>query len=638
MDRYNADIAGRALECLFKCIDHHELYGTSLNLTLSTLAQQDRFAILTRMVEQVSPDYAWRRKLSFYLDVYGIQAAVPSRLHDVDTSGSLSLLKPHMHAEYDPLQFCLKNTRGAVLRLIKDWVENPDSRRILWLWGMAGAGKSTIASSAARWMDGSGDCLGASCYFSRNDPCLDPADRLLNTVSWQLCQRFPVFAQCLEMVLDFTPSIRELQTVDKFETFLNTPLEMTHRRSPFRNPIVFVLDGLDQCGNASSRQDLCLVLRQLTRLPPFVKVLVTSSSVRDLKAHFDEMEMEGILYPFSLSDVPRSSIIHDIQRYVESRSSSLARTRKVYAIDWPGDEKRASLAKQAGRLFLWASSAMELIEHDDNPESCLDTLLKAQYDPESNPGFQRVYEMYRDELERVSIPDEPTLRQQKMVLGFIVRARRNISPDTLRSLLGFQPQAITLPQTTDSINDVLESLASLLTLRASKTDTPSDLGTVRIIHPSFTDYVQSLHCPEHLRLDAASTSRSITLQCFTRMHESLQRNICRLTVPLCPNAQINNLQRKISRYLSDDLQYACTFWASHLSDSPITDDEIYLRLAYFLSEDLRNWLEALSLLGRVGKAPDILIKAQQWVEVSELSLNVSTYTDFGGWPVQSHRS
>ena len=622
--------------CLFRCIDHHELYGTSLNLALSTLAKQDRFAVLTRMVEQVSPDYAWRRKLAFYLDVYGIQAVVPSRLHDVDTSGSLALLKPHMRAEYDPSHFCLKNTRGDVLRLIKDWAERPGSRRILWLWGMAGAGKSTIASSSARWMDGSGDCLGASCCFSRNDPCLDPADRLLNTVSWQLCQRFPVFAQCLEEVLYLTPSVGDLHTVDKFDKFLNIPLEMAHTRSPFRNPIILVLDGLDQCGNPSSRQDLCLVLCQLSRLPPFVKVLITSSSVRDLKALFTEMEMEGILYPFSLSDVPRYSIVHDIQRYVESRSSSLARIRKEYVIDWPGDEKRVALTKQSGRLFLWASSAMESIEHDDNPESRLDTLLKGPYNPAFNAGFQSVYEMYRDELERAYTTDEQTLRQQKLVLGFIVRAKRYISLDTLRGLLGVQRQVTTSPRTNDSINDVVESLASLLTLRASTTDAAPDLGTVRIIHSSFTNYIQSLQCPEHLRLDTASVSRSIILQCFTRMHESLQKNICRLTVPLSPNAQINNLHKKISKYLSDDIQYACMFWAHHLSDSPITDDEIYLRLAYFLSEDLRNWLEALSLLGRAGRAPDILIKAQRWVEVSELPLIISTYTNFGDPPVQSY--
>lgn len=572
--------------------------------------------VLTRMVEQVSPDHAWRQKLSFYMDVYGIQAAVSSRLHDVDISGSLTLLTPHTRAEYDPLHFCLKNTRRGVLRLIKDWAESPDSRRILWLWGMAGAGKSTIASSSARWMDGSGDCLGASCCFSRADPCLDPADRLLNTVSWQLCRRFPIFAQCLREVLDFTPSVRELQTVAKFEALLNIPFQTAHRRSPFRNPIVLILDGLDQCGNASSRQDLRLVLRQLPRLPPFVKILVTSSSVRDLKLLFAEMETEGLVYPFSLSDVPRYSIVHDIQRYVESRSSSLARIRKEYAIDWPGNEKRVSLAKQAGRLFLWASSAMESIEHDDNPESRLDTILKGQYDSEPNAGFQRVYKMYKDELERAYMLDEHTLRQQKFVLGFIVRAKRNVSLDTIRSLLGVQQQITTSPRMSDGIDDVMESLASLLTLRASKTDAAPDVGTVRIIHPSFADYVQSLQCPEHLRLDAASASRYITCRCFIRMHESLQRNICRLTSPSSPNAQVHNLQKKLSKYLPDDLQYACTFWAYHLSDSPANDDEIYTRLTIFLAEDLRNWLEVLSLLGRAGKAPDILIKAQQWVEVS----------------------
>ena len=49
---------------------------------------------------------------------------------------------------------CLPNTRVELLDRIKEWINSPQGKCILWLNGMAGMGKSTIARTLARDWDG----------------------------------------------------------------------------------------------------------------------------------------------------------------------------------------------------------------------------------------------------------------------------------------------------------------------------------------------------------------------------------------------------------------------------------------------------------------------------------------------------
>jgi hypothetical protein len=49
---------------------------------------------------------------------------------------------------HDPT--CLPDTRVEIIREITDWADGQVERRIFWLNGMAGTGKSTIARTVAR--------------------------------------------------------------------------------------------------------------------------------------------------------------------------------------------------------------------------------------------------------------------------------------------------------------------------------------------------------------------------------------------------------------------------------------------------------------------------------------------------------
>lgn len=74
---------------------------------------------------------------------------------------------------------CLNNTRTELLDYVYKWIEGDDERRIFWLKGMAGTGKSTIARTVARKYDRA--LLVGSFFFSRGGGNRSKAERLVTT-------------------------------------------------------------------------------------------------------------------------------------------------------------------------------------------------------------------------------------------------------------------------------------------------------------------------------------------------------------------------------------------------------------------------------------------------------------------------
>jgi hypothetical protein len=100
---------------------------------------------------------------------------------------------------------CMPNTRTDVLREIMAWTHGEPGcaqdngnrggrsagappKRVYWLNGMAGTGKSTIARTVARRCHDDGR-LGASFFFSRGGGELETARMFVTTIAMQLARR-----------------------------------------------------------------------------------------------------------------------------------------------------------------------------------------------------------------------------------------------------------------------------------------------------------------------------------------------------------------------------------------------------------------------------------------------------------------
>src|ERR1700679_832214 len=95
---------------------------------------------------------------------------------------------------------CLKGTRTEVLLQIEQWLVNEQDRRIFWLNGLAGTGKSTIAQTFAEICFADGK-LGASFFCSRDFGDRSNLQAIFPTLAFQLAHRYPRFREQLLQAL-----------------------------------------------------------------------------------------------------------------------------------------------------------------------------------------------------------------------------------------------------------------------------------------------------------------------------------------------------------------------------------------------------------------------------------------------------
>lgn len=95
---------------------------------------------------------------------------------------------------------CLRGTRRDVLRQLEDWLEDERGRRVLWLEGIAGQGKSAIAQTFAEVTFAEGK-LGASFFCSRESDDRSNTQVIFPTLAFQLAHRYPWFQEELLKLL-----------------------------------------------------------------------------------------------------------------------------------------------------------------------------------------------------------------------------------------------------------------------------------------------------------------------------------------------------------------------------------------------------------------------------------------------------
>jgi hypothetical protein len=152
---------------------------------------------------------------------------------------------------------------------------------------------------------------------------------------------------------------------------------------------------------------------------------------------------------------------------------------------------------------------------------------------------------------------------------------------------------------------------------------PDDEGEIRLIHPSFRDFMTQ-RCPEQSRyfIKPVDRHRQLVLMCFKTMHSNLKKDICRIRDMSTLNAEVQDLDSRIIAFIPAHLQYACRHWATHLSElllgTDCVDDDVSDALMGFSSLHLLHWLEVLSLLGWLADALPALRHAQDWASVSHI--------------------
>ncbi|KAF5327399.1 hypothetical protein D9619_004070 [Psilocybe cf. subviscida] len=290
---------------------------------------------------------------------------------------------------------CYPGTREEVLAKIEAWIDakEPDGeRRIFWLSGPAGAGKSAIVQTLAEQCMIRGVPL-VNFFFFRADVTRNHVSPVVATLLFQLFKLYPKLKPLIGDALAENPIIFNQALHDQFEHLIKDPIRalIHHDPSAHRWPIVILIDGLDECDSAGKHEQQML-LRVLHRLvsydnSPFI-VLVASRAEPHLTMTFNELGScaESI---FLDEDYHPSD---DIRLFVVAELARIKNTHhlgRALGAHWPSESSINSIVDKSSGQFIYAATVLRFIANSSaSPAHSLDKVQGLRPVTKSSPFAQ----------------------------------------------------------------------------------------------------------------------------------------------------------------------------------------------------------------------------------------------------------
>ena len=150
-------------------------------------------------------------------------------------------------------------TWKEIIDAIITWAScSRDQTKVFWIYGLAGSGKITIATSVSCDLSKCG-WLGASFFFSHDIHSRSKLDQTFSTIAFQMSSVDPMFTAGVCKAIREDLDVRHAAVSYRFKKLILEPLQQVADR---QLPIIIVIDALDECGTECECRDL-LTIRQL---------------------------------------------------------------------------------------------------------------------------------------------------------------------------------------------------------------------------------------------------------------------------------------------------------------------------------------------------------------------------------------
>ena len=459
------------------------------------------------------------------------------------------------------------------------WAKNPQDQNVFWLNGLAGTGKSTLAQSFSE-MVAKDELLGASFFCSRDYLKRRELKNIFPTLAHQLACHYPPLRGHIVTCIKKDPTIAHTSLISQLENLLVNPLSET------KVSCVIVIDALDECIDDQPASAILSVLGQFVKQLPLVKFFITGRPEPRIRTGFRLPLLQPLTQIFFLHEVESSSVNDDIQLYLTQRLTTIAKQRSGLNLPnpWPHNHEIEALTGKSSGLFIFASTLVRFIESEYHEPNERLQLVISEADSTTHEGHAGIDSLYSQILLHAfsGVCGLEVFNNVRRVLGVIVLAFNPLSQEELSTILGV-PTAI--------ISTTLRHLHSVLLI-------PTDeFKEIRVFHKSFPDFLQDhQRCTDpRFHIDPIICHGGIVLNCL-ELAKKLKRNPCSLP-PFTINQDIPNLPQILKSKLGGGLQYACSYWARHLSLSPTSStyiDQVII-LATSMLESAPLWIEVMSL-------------------------------------------
>jgi len=497
---------------------------------------------------------------------------------------------------------CIEGTRIGILQDVEAWIKNPKGPQIFWLTGMSGMGRSTIAwSCCSRASEDSEMLLGGSFFCSRSTGLVAQRDVLcvVPTLVQLLARQSTKFSLALADELARDPDVLHKQVGVQVQQLLYKPLLALKGT---RVPIVFVIDGLDECGgqilangpSAGSEShsiisDMVEALVALSRSPiklPVKFIITSRPETRIRNTSIYDSHFSAVIRLHTISKEQTSA---DIRLYIATTLSRPASLRARFT-----EEDREMLLRLCDGLFIVAAIALRYAlgaSIDLAPER-LRTLLNSARDKLTTVAaapLDCIYDLILSDGATVNQPNSG----EHLALASLLCARAPLSVSALADLLGMKRH---------QLRASLSNLYAVLHV-------PDDDGepSLRMHHASFGDYLID-RAPGHLRISEPFGHDTLARGCFRVMKTHLHFNVSGSRSSYEPNSGIKPASITLS------LEYACLQWIYHTIGlvEPMTLNEL---IDGIFRPRFLFWLEVMSVLCQLRRAAAMIFLAAATVSL-----------------------
>ncbi|KAG6013191.1 hypothetical protein E4U54_006993 [Claviceps lovelessii] len=450
-----------------------------------------------------------------------------------------------------------------------DWQKHDLGRRMLWIKGGPGTGKTMLLIGIVREISTQSAAFvpSVSYYFCQGtaDHMKNNATAILRSLLWMLLVQQPRLIQHLRSKHRYAGS--SLFTDSNAFVAMSEALERI-LKDPAMTPACFVVDALDEC-DGSATDMIQLIFRSL-RVSEKVRWLVSSRPELDLI----NADVDG-----ALVQLDAQRLQGPVHAYVTHKLSELRETKL------PGYEDASLLlelsneiCERADNTFLWAALALRELQGLDGKEA-LERIKKL---PSGLPA------LYAYMMAKIDAYGGQRRDRCRNVVAAVYLAHRPLTLRELGVVAGLGSPIKPL--------HVVKACGSMLAMTGR---------VVSLVHQSARDYLRETYSEMLDRGDSAMSHQDIARRSISELQHTLKQNMYHLPgngyFPRFLGDSING---------SDDdplasIAYSSTFWIRHLCDTSGTSTSAEVvtsqEVLSFLRKYFLRWVESLSLLGKLSE-------------------------------------
>ncbi|KAE9407507.1 WD40 repeat-like protein [Gymnopus androsaceus JB14] len=476
---------------------------------------------------------------------------------------------------------CLEGTRVAILKSLMKWAKSNEGPPMYWLYGIAGTGKSTIAQSFCMQLEKEG-FLVASFFCSRNAAERSEIKQIIPTIVETFARMSSSYCQIVIEALQQDPHFSE------YSVHQQSRLLMKIQTVSWNNPLVIVIDGLDECANQWETSNLIKTLVGDSRVLPLHIFLAS----REEKQIFQWLSGASHAVQVALHKVEDSIIQDDIKLYIKSRLSQIS------SLDPPIEKYVQYLVNQSKKLFIYASTAVNYLEEGDSAHERLKMLIYQK----GLPGLDALYTQILKNNE-IKLNDME-IKQRIHALHTVICLQTPLTLMEMDHLMCKEKL---------SFFNALSAFHSVIQMPNKKASNDIDFeinystAPIQVFHASFVEFLEySVLCPEkyQLQLECKQECHAfLALLCLQYLNDHLEKNPLNLSI----HSEVSGLDKRLLKlYMLQKpaLLYACKFWADHWAFGAFKiQNKHAVLLAEFIDNHILQWLEHLILFGAQKWAP-----------------------------------